>query len=229
MLLKSRFPSQMVDAGIAKELPQMNSKPLVWLEGVASRYVWGGRIFDLLRHRSLDAEIRDGICRHGRSRRAENHLLLQYGFAGLRVYFCCTAQEKWFDPFGRMCLTPGLATLTAAVIYLYPSPLVCNAGSFLIGLSAAGGILQLGVSVMSEFFPRSKAKVTSIYMMMGRSQLYYPINHRIPFKHWPVVHHCWTSHLLCWPSSPPSSSLFRYYRVFDIPKNDVRLGERYFQ
>ncbi|WP_242496205.1 hypothetical protein, partial [Citrobacter werkmanii] len=21
----------------------------------------------------------------------------------------------------------------------------------------------------------------------------------------------------------------RYYRVFDIPKNDVRLGERYFQ
>ncbi len=28
-------------------------------------------------------------------------------------------------------------------------------------------ILQLGVSVMSEFFPKSKAKVTSIYMMMG--------------------------------------------------------------
>ncbi|TKU97449.1 MFS transporter, partial [Citrobacter sp. TBCS-14] len=36
MLLKSRFPSQMVDAGLAKDLPQMNSKPLVWLEGVAS-------------------------------------------------------------------------------------------------------------------------------------------------------------------------------------------------
>lgn len=27
MLLKSRFPSQMVDAGLAKDLPQMNSKP----------------------------------------------------------------------------------------------------------------------------------------------------------------------------------------------------------
>ncbi len=36
MLLKSRFPSQLVDASIAKELPQMNSSPLVWLEGVAS-------------------------------------------------------------------------------------------------------------------------------------------------------------------------------------------------
>lgn len=36
MLLKSRFPSQLVDASIAKELPQMNSTPLVWLEGVAS-------------------------------------------------------------------------------------------------------------------------------------------------------------------------------------------------
>ncbi|MGS9149924.1 MFS transporter, partial [Salmonella enterica subsp. enterica serovar Infantis] len=36
MLLKSRCPSQLVDASIAKELPQMNRSPLVWLEGVAS-------------------------------------------------------------------------------------------------------------------------------------------------------------------------------------------------
>lgn len=36
MLLKSKFPSQRVDAGVAGELPQMNSKPLVWLEGVSS-------------------------------------------------------------------------------------------------------------------------------------------------------------------------------------------------
>lgn len=31
LLLKSKFPSQLVDATIAKELPQMNSKPLAWL------------------------------------------------------------------------------------------------------------------------------------------------------------------------------------------------------
>ncbi len=36
MLLKSKFPSQLVDASVANELPQMNSKPLVWLEGVSS-------------------------------------------------------------------------------------------------------------------------------------------------------------------------------------------------
>ncbi|MCP6446067.1 MFS transporter, partial [Klebsiella pneumoniae] len=35
MLLKSKFPSQLVDASVANELPQMNSKPLVWLEGVS--------------------------------------------------------------------------------------------------------------------------------------------------------------------------------------------------
>ncbi|PHM95554.1 MFS transporter, partial [Salmonella enterica subsp. enterica serovar Typhimurium] len=36
MLLKSRFPSQLVHDSITKELTQMNSTPLVWLEGVAS-------------------------------------------------------------------------------------------------------------------------------------------------------------------------------------------------
>ncbi len=70
-------------------------------------------------------------------------------------------------PIWANVFSSALATITAAIIYLYPSPLVCNAGAFVIGFSAAGGILQLGVSVMSEFFPKSKAKVTSIYMMMG--------------------------------------------------------------
>ena len=70
-------------------------------------------------------------------------------------------------PIWANVFSSALATITAAIIYLYPSPLVCNAGAFVIGFSAAGGILQLGISVMSEFFPKSKAKVTSIYMMMG--------------------------------------------------------------
>lgn len=70
-------------------------------------------------------------------------------------------------PIWANVFSSALATITAAIIYLYPSPLVCNTGAFVIGFSAAGGILQPGISVMSEFFPKSKAKVTSIYMMMG--------------------------------------------------------------
>lgn len=66
-----------------------------------------------------------------------------------------------------MTLNGLIACVASAVLYLYPSPFVCTAGAFLIGFSAAGGILQLGVAVMAEFFPDSKAKVTSVYMMMG--------------------------------------------------------------
>ena len=122
------------------------------------------------------------------------------------------------------------AAITAAMIYLYPSPLVCNAGSFLIGFSAAGGILQLGVSVMSEFFPKSKAKVTSIYMMMGGVANFiiplitgYLSNIGLQY----IILLDLAFALLAFVTA--IIVFIRYYRVFDIPKNDVRLGERYFQ
>ncbi|EPU7140285.1 MFS transporter, partial [Shigella dysenteriae] len=83
------------------------------------------------------------------------------------VFIFAALLKKMVRPIWANVFNSALATITAAIIYLYPSPLVCNAGAFIIGFSAAGGILQLGVSVMSEFFPKSKAKVTSIYMMMG--------------------------------------------------------------
>ncbi|CST28470.1 major facilitator family transporter [Shigella sonnei] len=57
---------------------------------------------------------------------------------------------------------------------------------------------------MSEFFPKSKAKVTSIYMMMGGLA-----NFVIPLITAIIV-------------------FSRYYRVFIIPENDVRFGERKF-
>lgn len=67
MLLKSKFPSQLVDASVANELPQMNSKPLVWLEGVSSVLVRCSRILDLLCDCGVDAQICDGFCWYVRS------------------------------------------------------------------------------------------------------------------------------------------------------------------
>lgn len=93
-------------------------------------------------------------------------------------------------PIWANVFNSALATITAAIIYLYPSPLVCNAGAFVIGFSAAGGILQLGVSVMSEFFPKSKAKVTSIYMMMGGLANFVIPLIRLSVEHRPAIYHC---------------------------------------
>ncbi|EIQ75327.1 inner membrane transport protein ydiN, partial [Shigella flexneri 1235-66] len=66
MLLKSKFPSQLVDASVANELPQMNSKPLL-----AGRCFIGtvrcSRILDLLCDCGVDAQICDGFCWYVRS------------------------------------------------------------------------------------------------------------------------------------------------------------------
>ncbi len=81
------------------------------------------------------------------------------------VFIFAALLKKWYAPSGLMFLT--LRWQRSLPPLSISTPLVCNAGAFVIGFSATGGILQLGVSVMSEFFPKSKAKVTSIYMMMG--------------------------------------------------------------
>lgn len=191
MLLKSKFPSQLVDASVANELPQMNSKPLVWLEGVSS---------------------------------------VLFGVAAFSTFYVIVVwMPKYAMAFAGMSEAEALKTISYYIIYLYPSPLVCNAGAFVIGFSAAGGILQLGVSVMSEFFPKSKAKVTSIYMMMGGLANFviplitgYLSNIGLQY----IIVLDFTFALLALITA--IIVFIRYYRVFIIPENDVRFGERKF-
>lgn len=44
-----------------------------------------------------------------------------------------------------------------------PQELVMNTCSFIIGVSAAGGVMQIGLTVMSVMFPAAKGTVTGIY------------------------------------------------------------------
>ena len=229
MLLKSRFPSQMVDAGLAKDLPQMNSKPLVWLEGVAS-VLFGVAAFSTF-YVIVVWMPKYAMAFAGMAETDALKTISYYSMGLLVCVFIFAALlKKMVRPIWANVFNAGLASITAAVIYLYPSPLVCNAGSFLIGFSAAGGILQLGVSVMSEFFPKGKAKVTSVYMMMGGVANFiiplitgYLSNIGLQY----IILLDLAFALLAFITA--IIVFIRYYRVFDIPKNDVRLGERYFQ
>ncbi|MFS9434055.1 MFS transporter [Citrobacter sp. C348] len=229
MLLKSRFPSQVVDAGVAKDLPQMNSKPLVWLEGVAS-VMFGVAAFSTF-YVIVVWMPKYAMAFAGMAEADALKTISYYSMGSLVcVFIFAVLLKKLVRPIWANVFNAGLATITAAVIYLYPSPLVCNAGSFLIGFSAAGGILQLGVSVMSEFFPKSKAKVTSVYMMMGGVANFiiplitgYLSNIGLQY----IILLDLVFALLAFITA--IIVFIRYYRVFDIPKNDVRLGERYFQ
>lgn len=60
-----------------------------------------------------------------------------------------------------------MSFIMITVMWLFPTALVLTAGSFIVGFSAAGGVLQLGLTVMSEMFPMSKGTVTGIYFTCG--------------------------------------------------------------
>ena len=40
--------------------------------------------------------------------------------------------------------------------------MMCVVGSFVLGYSAAGGVLQLALTTMSELFPKNKGTITGI-------------------------------------------------------------------
>ncbi|HDD8970112.1 TPA: MFS transporter [Escherichia coli] len=228
MLLKSKFPSQLVDASVANELPQMNSKPLVWLEGVSS-VLFGVAAFSTF-YVIVVWMPKYAMAFAGMSEAEALKTISYYSMGSLVCVFIFAALlKKMVRPIWANVFNSALATITAAIIYLYPSPLVCNAGAFVIGFSAAGGILQLGVSVMSEFFPKSKAKVTSIYMMMGGLANFviplitgYLSNIGLQY----IIVLDFTFALLALITA--IIVFIRYYRVFIIPENDVRFGERKF-
>lgn len=145
------------------------------------------------------------------------------------VFIFAALLKKIVRPIWANVFNSALATITAAIIYLYPSPLVCNAGAFVISFSAAGSILQLSVSVMSKFFPKSKAKVTSIYIIISKlANFVIPLItsylSNISLQYIIVLN--FTFALLALITA--IIVFIRYYRVFIIPKNNVRFGKRKF-
>lgn len=60
---------------------------------------------------------------------------------------------------------PTVALATLVAIYLVQEPVMCLAGSFLLGFFAAGGVLQLVTAVANEMFPKKRGVITSVVMI----------------------------------------------------------------
>lgn len=60
-----------------------------------------------------------------------------------------------------------MSLVAAVLMWLYPTPTMLKVGAALIGFFAAGGVMQLGLTVMGEMFPQGKGTVTSIFYTFG--------------------------------------------------------------
>ncbi|MBC1250474.1 MFS transporter [Listeria welshimeri] len=84
--------------------------------------------------------------------------------------------KKFILPVRILILYPAIATLMLLIIYIVQTPTICLIGGFVIGYAAAGGVLQLAVSIANEFFPTNKGKITSIVMISSSLANYIVLN-----------------------------------------------------
>lgn len=144
----------------------MNSKLLVWLEGVL--LVLFGVVVFLIFYVIVVWMFKYVMVFVGMLEVEVLKIIFYYSMGLLVCVFIFVVLLKkmvwfiWVNVFNFV-----LVIIIVVIIYLYFFLLVCNVGVFVIGFLVVGGILQFGVLVMLEFFFKSKVKVISIYMMMG--------------------------------------------------------------
>lgn len=73
--------------------------------------------------------------------------------------------KKLVKPARFLIIYPAISLVTLLAMFILKNETVSIIGGFLVGFSAAGGVLQLAVSTMSDLFPVSKGKITSMVMM----------------------------------------------------------------
>ncbi len=92
------------------------------------------------------------------------------------VFFTSFLMKKGLKPIRVLIIYPSIALVMLLVMYFVRIPQICLIGGFVIGYSAAGGVLQLATSTANEMFPANKGKITSIVMIVSSLANYIVLN-----------------------------------------------------
>lgn len=84
--------------------------------------------------------------------------------------------KKLIKPIYCVALFPFLSSLILGLFIFYPSPAMCKTVAFVMGFTAAGGILQLTLVVMQQLFPRRKGRIVgTMYTLSGLAFVVIPL------------------------------------------------------
>lgn len=75
--------------------------------------------------------------------------------------------ERVLKPAWFMLLDTTISFITLLLMASTPVLPVMLVGSFVIGASAASGVMQMGMTIMGIAFPKAKGRITGIYNMAG--------------------------------------------------------------
>ncbi|AZV57735.1 MFS transporter [Clostridium sp. AWRP] len=94
----------------------------------------------------------------------------------LAVLITAVLVKGFLKPVRVLVLYPLISTIMLIIIYFIQTPTICLIGGFVIGFTAAGGVLQLVTSTANAMFPANKGKITSIVMIASSIANYVILN-----------------------------------------------------
>ena len=99
---------------------------------------------------------------------AARSLMSYYSVGSLAcVFFTAFITKKGVRPITLLVVYTLISTLAIGGLYYYPSAALAPILSAVVGFSTAGGVMQLGLVMMTEMFPKGKGTMTGIFYTTG--------------------------------------------------------------
>ena len=171
IMLKMGFPVMNrvgnSDKNDASEAPVEAPKSKWYLEGIC--FVLYGYISQATFYLISQWLTKYGVAVAQMPDLAARSLMSYYSIGSLACVFFFTAfiTKKGVRPITLLVVYTLISTLAIGGLYYYPSASLAPILSAVVGFSAAGGVMQLGLVMMTEMFPKGKGTMTGIFYTTG--------------------------------------------------------------
>lgn len=161
-LLKLTFPPHKVEKAEVKEASVSNEpKSNFWIEGIALILIGFTATATFYIIQNYLPTYAQEVA--GMEKSAALKLISLYSAGSFTaVILTSILVAKWIKQVRFVFVYPLISLIMLVLLYLFPSSIMCVVGAFVIGYSAAGGVLQLDLTTMSELFPKNKGTITGI-------------------------------------------------------------------
>lgn len=170
IMLKMGFPVMNrvsnSDKNDASEAPVEAPKSKWYLEGIC--FVLYGYISQATFYLISQWLTKYGVAVAQMPDLAARSLMSYYSIGSLAcVFFTAFITKKGVRPITLLVVYTLISTLAIGGLYYYPSASLAPILSTVVGFSAAGGVMQLGLVMMTEMFPKGKGTMTGIFYTTG--------------------------------------------------------------
>ena len=170
IMLKMGFPATNQvgnnDKNDASEAPVEAPKSKWYLEGIC--FVLYGYISQATFYLISQWLTKYGVAVAQMPDLAARSLMSYYSIGSLAcVFFTAFITKKGVRPITLLVVYTLISTLAIGGLYCYPSASLAPILSAVVGFSAAGGVMQLGLVMMTEMFPKGKGTMTGIFYTTG--------------------------------------------------------------